>query len=271
MRLAPVMSTLIVIGTATAIWKWKDPRYLTLLLWAIGIFTLGSMTTGWRSARLVGLTPVVSVMAALAIGHAYAATQGRRQWVSRGTSVVATVLFAALLYEAFWAEFVWRAQFRSETFGVCQVVERTPLPATFAVIGTFTRDSLPPEEMMAVCAFPPDARRRFVNVTDLAELPAPVDGEEVVAFVFPDGRDALKRLKQLYPEAVVEPFTLNGTDFYAGAVPGLYYLGAHRPGTVAFHIVRLTSDGSPSVLPVVEVCRSCPGWFGLSAIPAPRR
>ncbi len=271
MRLAPVMSTLIAIGMVTAIWKWRDPRYLTALIWTAVVFVLGSMTTGWRSARLIGLTPVVSVMAAFAIGHAYAITQRQSRWLSRGASVVGAILFVALLYEAFWVEFVWRAQFRSETFGVCQVIERTTLPATFVVIGRFTPDSLPPAEMLPVCAFPPDVRRRFVNVTDLADLPALVDGHEVVAFVFPDGRHELNRLRQMYPEAAVEPFTLNGPDFYAGAMPGLYYLGARRRGSVTFHVVRLRSEGpAPRFFPPTEVCNWCPGWFGLSVMPARR-
>lgn len=234
----PVMCALALFGSAIALWHWKDPRYLTAMLWTGGILVVGSVTIGWRSARLIGAMPAASVMPALAFGHVRAMLL---RWapaaVRRAATACGLVLLAVVLYEGWWVEFVWRAQFRNTTFGLCRAIQRLPLPATVYVIGR--GDGLAPDEALHVCATPDDPRRHVITMPPRTDaLPEIGNDPNVLVIVFPNREDLLPAIRQRYPHTVAEPYLLNGPDPFAGLVPGA---AIGPPGAVAFYVVKLRS------------------------------
>jgi 4-amino-4-deoxy-L-arabinose transferase-like glycosyltransferase len=264
-RPAPVMSLLVVLGTVVAVWKWRDSRYLTALLWMVALLVIGSATTGWRSARLIGAAPLVSLMPALFVGHARAAFVRRApRWLRLSGAALGVLLATAVIYESWWVQFVWRGFFRNETFGLCQVMQGVPLPATFLVAGK--PNPLTPQEVLPICALVPDERRRFIAVAhEPVALPEMGDDPEVVALIFANRPDFLARVLQDHPAAVAEPYYVHGIDPYAGKVPSLSYLGRDGPGSLSFNAVRLRSatPGEP-LLSVYEPSDPTAGWMGLS-------
>lgn len=268
-RPAPVMVSLIAFGTMIAVWKWKDPRYLTGLILMAGFLAIGSTTTGWRSARLIGAAPAVSLMPAIFVGHARAALLRRRPRSVRASGAVfGVILLTTVLYEGWWVEFVWRGHFRNETFGFCQIMQRVPLPATFLIAGK--PNPLTPQEALPICAILPDERRSFITLpTDAVELPDLGDDPEVVALIFANRPDVPVLVLKAYPDAIAEPYYVHGMDPYSGNVPGLDNLGRDRAGTLRFQVVRLrSSTPSEPLLSVYEPRDPGGGWFGLSL---PRR
>jgi hypothetical protein len=237
-RPAPVMLGLFVLGSGIACWRWKDPRYLTALLWMGSILIIGSATVGWRSARLVGALPVMSLMPALVVGHTRAALLRRApaglRRVAMGCGVL---LLLVVLYESWWVEFVWRAQFRNSTFGICHAIQRLPLPATIFVAGT--GDPYSPAQALHTCTIPDDPRRQLVTISTQTRTAPELGGDpNVVAIVFPDRLDILAAIRRRYPDAIEEPYLVSGRDPYGGFVPGA---PNRLPGTAAFYLVHLRS------------------------------
>ena len=254
-RLTPVMAALFCCGTAITVWRWKDPRYLTALIWVVGTLVIGSATTGWRGARLVGAAPIWGLMPALAVGHGRAELwRGAPSLLRRLVAACAVVVLMAALYEAWWVEFVWRPQFRNTIFGICQVIRRLPLPATIYLAGHGQREEANVADAGRVCAILEDPRRHMVIVPP-AQKSAPEVGADpdVVAIIFPDRADLLQEVRQRYPAALEEPFLLNGGDPTSGYVPGV---PSCPRGTVAFYAVRLRSScPAAPLLQTYDACR----------------
>lgn len=214
-RPAPVMRDLVLCGSAITLWHWKDTRYLTAMLWMGGILLVGSATIGWRSARMIGAMPVVSLMAGLAVLLRWQPSAFGRLAVGCGF-----VLPAVVLYEGWWVEFVWSAQFRNAKFGLCRALQRVPLPATIYVAG---KGEPSPEEALLSCTTPDDPRRHFITIPPQTSTAPEIRGDpNVVAIVFPDRIDLLLATRQRYPDAVQEPHLVNGA--------------------AAFYVVRLRSS-----------------------------
>lgn len=251
------MAGLFVLGSVVTLWHWKDPRSLTAVLWMGGILFVGTTSIGWRSARLVGALPVMSLMPALAVAHGRASIL---RWapatLRRVLAGLGCLLLLVALYEAWWVEFVWRVQFRNVTYGLCRTMHRVALPATIYVAGTGS--PFTPEQAVDICAFLPDSRRHFVTLpSEVDTLPRSED-PNVIAFIFPDRPNLLRRIRESYPAAIEEPYIVNGPDPFGGLMPGAPATGW---GNLAFNVVWVRSScPAAPLLQTYDWCAREPSW-----------
>jgi len=214
----PLLTGLSIGGFAIAIWNWRDTRYLTLLVWATTLIVIGSFTAAWRSARMVGVTPVLAVLAALPLAHARAWAERpgeltrRARWLPQAVLICAAGVLVGIVREGADATFVGRIQVRNATFGWCRLLERMPLPATIYLTGTL--EGTTDEHARKTCMLADHPDRHIVLIADDSEIPTSVSGDPVIVAVVGQGReDQLERLEAGNPLAVV-PFLDRGRPLF---------------------------------------------------------
>ncbi len=214
----PLLTGLSIGGFAIAIWNWRDTRYLTLIVWATTMIVIGSFTPAWRSARMVGVTPVLAVLAALPLAHARAWAERLGERTRWGRVLPPAVLLCAigvlmcLAREGAEATFVGRIQVRNATFGWCRLLERLPLPSTVYLTGIL--EGTTDEHARKTCMLADHVDRHIVLISADSEIPTSVSGDPVVVAVVGQGREAeLERLEATNPIAVV-PFLDRGRPLF---------------------------------------------------------
>jgi hypothetical protein len=223
-------------GVPFVVWHWKDVRYATVLLWLIGTFCLGFFTGGPIDTHILGVTLAMSVVLALGLGHA-AGWMTRYAFTQAAFCVLLVAIVASMLYQSWWAEFVWRqAKDRNQVYGLCRAVERTPLPAVIYVAGDSWKSDSPPLDIAMLACGLGDPRRRVITLPpEATALPRFESDPNVTVIVFHDRFDVLTQIRLAHPEAIDEPYLING-------IP-------------VFYVVRLRS--SCPVIPLLQVYDAC--------------
>src|SRR5439155_26080895 len=67
----PPTTILFLLGAGWVLWRWRDPRHLTIAVWTIGILVMGGMITDYppEKARMIGFLPALYVVPALVVGR----------------------------------------------------------------------------------------------------------------------------------------------------------------------------------------------------------
>ncbi len=191
------------LGVGWMLWRWRDPRHLTVLVWVAGILGAG-MITDYPPAttRMLGILPAVCAIPAIVAGR-LRALLGRWRW---GDSVFGVILIAwlAVAAHATWYQFFVVApplQAGQPMSEICRVIRRAPLPSTLYMVGGDAEAELTVAQND--CMIAADARRRLVNPPrDAAVVPLPPDhvGDAII-LVSHLQRELAPLIGAAYPEA----------------------------------------------------------------------
>ncbi|MBP1686819.1 MAG: hypothetical protein H6Q33_2962 [Deltaproteobacteria bacterium] len=181
----PQLVNLIWVGIAMALWRIRDRRYFTVLIWLAVTFGVASIAIGWRNARLINIQPAFAVLAALGVDQLL--RWPRTKLVALGILVVVTV-------EAWTGQFAWRAnRWRNATAELCTFIWTLPLPATLYTLGT----GMIPDISSRCIIRPGEVQIVPVESVEQVQLTA-----HSAAIIFVDREEAAQ---QLLPHAVLTP------------------------------------------------------------------
>ncbi|MCB0047868.1 MAG: glycosyltransferase family 39 protein [Caldilineaceae bacterium] len=204
--LDPISAALLALGAALALWRWRQPRWLLLLIWPAAALLGGILSLDFeapQSLRAVGALPVVYLLAAGALNMLWLAwsRQGGRYYPAFFGVVAALLLVPVGLYDGRLyfhdqaRDFaVWNAFSTPETITARLLNDLDP--DTDATISALFHGH-PTLRFLA-----PDARPYGRLETD-ARFPLPVSAERGLLLVIDaDRRAQFEALQRLYPQGV---------------------------------------------------------------------
>lgn len=192
------------LGIGWMLWRWRDPRHLTVLAWIAGILVIGGMITDYPPAttRMLGFFPAVCVVPAVVAGRLRGLLCA---W--RGGAAVFAAL--AALWLAAVAHASWHHVFvaspplqRGQLMGeICRVMRNAPLPSTLYMVGGDLEAEL--RVVHNDCMLAEEPLRRLVNLpVDAAVVPLPPDHSgTAVILVAHQQRELVPLIAAAYPEA----------------------------------------------------------------------
>jgi hypothetical protein len=272
-------AALIILGIAWSLWRWRDTRMGLLSIWFWSTVIVGGALTidAPYMARLIGIVPVLAVLAAIpasrlaALAADFIATRVRHPRAKRAGEAVSATALAGLLAFLAW-------QNVSDYFG--RYLRLKPFDA-----GTGQAIFVRQEKERAATERRPTPRfyslgthdvywgygvNRFLNYgtagQDMAnpsnELPVLDDyGRDIVFMVWPGNAQYLSAIRAYYPDGVETPFDYGEPDF----APVFVSYRVRREELAARRVLLATyvpARGRP-------VERREPG-FGAAATPLPR-
>lgn len=206
--LSAVVAIPFVLGVGWMLWRWRDPRHLTVLVWIGGILSLGGFVTDYPPAttRMLGFFPAVCLVAAVVAGRLRALLCR----IPRIGGVVFWMLAVAWLGTA--AYLTWHNFFvvqpptqRGHPLSeICRVIRNAPLPSTLYMVGG---DNMAEPRVAAHdCMIADVEQRRFVNpARDSAVVPLPPDHTGyAIIMVARMQRELAPLVQRHYPEAHLE-------------------------------------------------------------------
>jgi len=225
----PYLGVLFLLGLGWALWHWRDPRLLVVLIWTAGILVIGGMITDyppWK-ARMLGFLPAVAILPALVLGQL-------RAQLFRLTPKLANAIVLPLCLLCFGAAFhhSWRTMFAGQRelwpgdimTAICRVVQDIRLPATVYMAGGEIMGE--PKVASNDCMIAANPERVLVNLSaDPAIVPvSPANkGSAVLLVSHLHQRALLPLIRHYYPDA-------------------RYDIVRDRAGSVLLHVFTLTPE-----------------------------
>lgn len=235
----PVMNTLVWLGILAAVCMNTRATRIALF-WLACVVCCGAATIGFRSARLVVASPVLSLMPAMLFASTWSIAGGAPLFVRRFLSLVGVVLLCVATYEAWSAQFVQRAKYHNITYDLCHAIQQVGLPTTIFVLGhNGSEPSYDPREAMNKCLVVPDPARKFVDTSDVPEM-ARTD----MAIVFPDMQPKVQEFLARYPLAHVNSIVSQGHTPFMWSAQGT---DSSQPGSLEFVTIRIPHDAQKNL------------------------
>jgi 4-amino-4-deoxy-L-arabinose transferase-like glycosyltransferase len=219
------------LGIGWMLWRWRDPRHLTVLVWIAGILVIGGMITDYPPAttRMLGFLPAVCLIPAVVAGRLRGLLCGWRGGAAIFTALAAVWLAASA--HATWHQFfvvappLQRGQPMAE---ICRVIRAAPLPSTLYMVGGDAEAEL--RVVQNDCMVAAEEQRRLVNLAmDASVVPLPPD-HAGTGFVLVSRlqRELVPLIREAYPEARYEVV-------YDRAGADALHIFELSPRTIALH------------------------------------
>jgi 4-amino-4-deoxy-L-arabinose transferase-like glycosyltransferase len=195
------------LGVGWMLWHWRDPRHLSVLVWAGGILAIGGMITGYppNKPRLLGMLPAICVIPAVIAGRMRAALLRWQPRVADAIAVPALLLWIVAATHATWEHFfvyLPPLQGGDTMTEICRTLDNAPLPATVYMAG----GAIMAEPLVASndCMLAPNPQRTVVNLGDdpaIVPIPPNHHGNAVLMVGWPQ-QELLPLIRHYYPDAV---------------------------------------------------------------------
>lgn len=206
--LDPVTGALFAVGIAWALWKFFRPSYALLILWCCGVISAGIFSLSFeapQSARALGMTPAISILAALPLSQVFLFfRQNKLRWVgfiiSGAILAVASFLnWRTYFYTQRFDPSTWSAWSTAET-KIGQVIRDTKEVTDFYAVPELIGN--PTEKLIAGDSY------RIHSYAGVKDLPLEPSGNAAVFFLKADDTGSVSNIKRLYPGAAFENFGL---------------------------------------------------------------